>query len=192
MVFLAFGFLSLACGRTDAPPAALLPTATPADRFWHVVETARADSSGCEAVARAVAGTLATLPPTAIQEFSDELSRRMVESYRWDLWAVAYVSNDGASDDGFDYFRGWLITRGRRRFERALRDAPAAVEGASPFGIRECEDVLLAPGEAYVRATGRELPPSTVEWPKTPAGRPWSEETIDQVYPGLSARSARW
>jgi len=67
-----------------------------------------------------------------------------------------------------------------------------AVEGASPFGFRECEDLLYAPWQAYTRVTGRELPRSTVKWPTDPIGKPWREEDIEIVYPGLTARSERW
>ena len=38
----------------------------------------------------------------------------MDDSYRWDLWGAAYLANGGCSDDGFDYFRGWLIGQGRK------------------------------------------------------------------------------
>jgi hypothetical protein len=40
----------------------------------------------------------------------------MAESYTNPLWAAAYVINGGCSDDGFDYFRGWLIAQGREVF----------------------------------------------------------------------------
>lgn len=37
-------------------------------------------------------------------------------SYRQDLWAVAYTVMGGCSDDGFDYFRFWLVARGKKVF----------------------------------------------------------------------------
>lgn len=37
-------------------------------------------------------------------------------SYRQDLWAVAYTVLGGCSDDGFDYFRFWLVARGKEVF----------------------------------------------------------------------------
>ena len=33
---------------------------------------------------------------------------------------LAFIVNGGASDDGFDYFRGWLIAQGREVFEGTL------------------------------------------------------------------------
>jgi len=186
---LAVGMLmAIGCRESRDAQATPLPTATPTDRFWAIVEHARARSSECDNVAQRLADTLSRLPAPAIVEFSNELDARMAESYRWDLWAVAYVANGGASDDGFDYFRAWLITRGREQFERALRDAPSAVEGAPRSGELECEDVIGVANEAYNRVAGKAMPASTVRWPKEPVGKPWTEETIDQVYPGLTAR----
>lgn len=44
-------------------------------------------------------------------------------SYRQDLWAVAYTVLGGCSDDGFDYFRFWLVARGKEVFYEALENA---------------------------------------------------------------------
>jgi hypothetical protein len=44
------------------------------------------------------------------------------DAYRWDLWAAAYVINGGASDDGFEYFLGWLMAQGRTRWEATRAD----------------------------------------------------------------------
>ena len=38
------------------------------------------------------------------------------------LWDAAYLINGGCSDDGFDYFRGWLVDQGRETFERCLAE----------------------------------------------------------------------
>ena len=110
---------------------------------------------------------------------------------QWDRSLEEAFIQAGASDDGFEYFRGWLLTRGRAHFERALGDAPAAVAGAPRWGDLECEAVLEVPHEAYERVARRPLPPSTVAWPRAPAGKQWTEETIEQVYPGLTARVER-
>ncbi|WP_217498085.1 MULTISPECIES: DUF4240 domain-containing protein [Sphingomonas] len=44
----------------------------------------------------------------------------MIRSYRWDLWRAAKVAKGGVSDDGFEYFRTWLISRGRANSKRFL------------------------------------------------------------------------
>jgi hypothetical protein len=195
LAFLATGLIVFAVAPGAHALAVSRSSETATDRFWALVDHARRGGAGCHRVAHRLTDTLVALPPAAIEEFGHELSRRMAESYRWDLWAVAYVANGGASDDGFDYFRGWLITRGRRQFEQALRDPPAAVAGASrllSFMPFECEEMLGVAHEAYERVARAPLPRRTaVPWPNPPVGKPWTEETIEQVYPGLTARVNR-
>ncbi len=38
------------------------------------------------------------------------------------------VVNGGCSDDGFEYFRGWLIGQGGAYFEAALKDPERAAD----------------------------------------------------------------
>jgi hypothetical protein len=84
--------------------------------FWAVIEQARADadSSDAEAIAARAAELLAVLPPEQIAAAAQPLWDLMADSYRGDLWAAAYLINGGASDDGFEYFRGWLYYPGPR------------------------------------------------------------------------------
>jgi hypothetical protein len=111
----------------------------------------------------------------------------MAGSYRTPLlWAAAYVINGGCSNDGFEYFRGWLIVQGREVFEHVvadpgtLADLPVIRAQAPGAAYLECEDTLYA-SRAYWAATGEELhrtrPRSgTGSW--TPHGT--STSTIEQ------------
>ncbi len=54
---------------------------------------------------------------------------------------MAYIINGGCSDDGFDYFLGWLIAKGRKYFEAALVNPERAGDGAEPGDVVECEDI---------------------------------------------------
>jgi Protein of unknown function (DUF4240) len=68
------------------------------------------------------------LPPFEVQH-----RQAFADSYDWGLWGAAYVIDGGCSDDGFDYFRAYLISRGRAVFEAAMADpdslADADLEG---------------------------------------------------------------
>lgn len=88
-------------------------------RFWRWIDEARLAADGdCD--------RLTDVPPAEIVAFQRALDDRLAESYTWDLWAAAYIINGGCSDDGFDYFRGWLIALGRARVsERAARPGDA-------------------------------------------------------------------
>ncbi len=132
------------------------------EEFRQIVEQARVTvgetvtAEPAEAVAQQLVTRLTELGPAAAVEFQlvyDTLNR---EAYRWDLWAAAYLMRGGCSDDGFDYFRGWLIAQGRPVWERAVADPDSLADaGVDPDDdMVECEDVLAAASKAHGRATG--------------------------------------
>ncbi len=113
----------------------------------------------------------------------------MRTSYRWDLWGAAFVINGGCSDDGFDYFRGWLMLQGRDVWEAALRD-PESLADVSFDGDAGCEDVLYAAGKAYEQVARGSLPPSRDDHPKQPLGTAWQETDLEALHPKLWRRFA--
>jgi predicted DNA-binding WGR domain protein len=54
--------------------------------------------------------------------FADLVSTKIAQSYRWDLWAAAFLDNDGCSDDAFMDWRAGLVLAGRKVFEAVLAD----------------------------------------------------------------------
>ena len=91
----------------------------------------------------------------AFQKIFEEL---YVSSYRSDLWGAAYIINGGCSDDGFDYFRGWLIAQGKDTYYSTLENPEYLVKviKTEEAGDVECEDMLSAAGNAYQAKTGKD------------------------------------
>jgi hypothetical protein len=146
-------------------------------QFWKLIEDARSqvpDPAEGEAVADSAAALLATRPRHEIAAAEQVLWGLMTSSYRNPLWAAAYVINGGCSDDGFDYFRGWLITQGHDVFQRAVADPdtlaelPAVLAASEDGEEMECEGTLSIAANAYLTATGEKLPDDTftVEYPE--------------------------
>jgi Protein of unknown function (DUF4240) len=135
------------------------------DDFWQLIDEARAGAGGeGDAVAARAVALLAERDPEDIVGYARHQQRVLSASYRVDLWGAAYLINGGASDYGFEYFRGWLITQGRAVFARAVGDPDSLAElprvrAAALSGEEfECEDMLAVPWEAYRKATATELP----------------------------------
>ena len=158
-------------------------------RFWQLIEDARgqvADPADDEVFAAQAATMLADLPREEIVAAQRVLSGLMADSYRTALWAAAYVINGGCSDDGFDYFRGWLILQGRQVFERAVADPDAladlaCIPPAPGRALLECESVLYIPAQAHRAATGEELPADAyTPGPREPVGG-WSFNFDDRL-----------
>ncbi|MHA3771490.1 DUF4240 domain-containing protein [Verrucomicrobiota bacterium sgz303538] len=165
------------------------------DEFWNLVEESKklAGDGGCYEQVRFLQSLLEQCHPADIEDFDKLYDEMRLESYDQRLWAAAYIINGGCSDDGFEYFRGWLISRGREVFERALRDPGSlALEISDTDDDLECEDMLYVARNAYEKKAGKEMPGRPpVEWKLK--GEDWDEDTVDQLYPELAkAANARW
>src|ERR1700733_10022611 len=150
------------------------------DDFWAVIDRPTADRPGspAEGAKRAIAD-LAARDPDEIVAWGRHLDKVMAASGKEDLWAAAYLINGGASEDGFDNFRGWLIAHGRDVLARAVRepdslaDLPTVRAAADTGAVFEAEEVLSIARDAYEQATGGELPPSEAPPTRPDPGDLW-------------------
>jgi hypothetical protein len=133
-----------------------------ANTFWQTIYDARSRTSDPldgDEVARAAAAILATMAADDVIGFAVFFEGLNDASYRWDLWAAAYLINGGCSDDGFDYFRGWLVAQGQKVWEAALADPDSLADlPIDPDGETEveAEDMLRVALTAYGLITGDE------------------------------------
>jgi hypothetical protein len=100
------------------------------------------------------------------------------------LWAAAYTVGGGCSDDGFLDFRRWLLSRGERVYEAALRDPDTLAEVVNAGAGDQCqyEGFQYVAREAWERVTQNRLgdfPAAEIMQPDEPAGEPWSEDGDD-------------
>jgi hypothetical protein len=140
------------------------------DDFWLVIEAARHDSHGtCAAHTDALVKRLTRRSLEDVHSFTRVMDEQLDRAYSWDLWGAAYVINGGCSDDGFEYFRGWLLAMGRDVFEAAHAN-PESLAGVASADC-ECEEFLYAPVRAVEEMTGSdELPPRYAPFPSEPSG----------------------
>lgn len=163
-------------------------------RFWDIVDrSAHGGARQARQEAR-LRDILAALPPGELVAWQAAYDAKRAAAYSWDLWGAAYVIHGGALDDGFDYFRDWLISRGRRVYEAALAD-PDSLADAIPADAREpaeFEGFGSIAMELWASRTGRNPAgmPGGVVQPSRPTGKPWSEDSaaLAARYPKLWKR----
>jgi hypothetical protein len=107
--------------------------------FWKLIEESRGSRDNEKASCDILARLLAAQEPEEIADF-DRFFRSMEErADRPDLRAAAALATGGdCSEDGFGDFRCWLVSRGRERFEAALRD-PAQEAKPRPDESSDCQ-----------------------------------------------------
>lgn len=131
-------------------------------QFWSVVTTAcRSDSCQADQWDRRLQAELKKLEPDEIIEWNRIFDRLAARAYTVDLWGAAYLINGGASDDGFYYFRCWLIGMGREVYEAAVAN-PDTLADAVVQGIDAEAEVYAAAHRAWMAVTGR---PDTDPYP---------------------------
>lgn len=103
--------------------AELKPTAEMMDeeQFWAVVQTA-VDEAGDDEdeYLELVKRELSKLSLKEMIGFRLRTDKLLYDSYTSEMWCAGYLMNGGCSDDGFEYFRLWVISRGRKVYEAAM------------------------------------------------------------------------
>jgi hypothetical protein len=152
-------------------------------RFWLQIDQARAGSTPCDIVAARLEARLRALSDSALEDFAEEWSVWWDESYNWDLWGTAYLINGGSSDDGFDYFRGWLLTQGSQRWSQVSRAPDTAFDDIPSGTVAECEDIVVVLPNVFEDRFHREAPDLGAH---EPYGQPWTEHTLAARFPRLA------
>jgi hypothetical protein len=157
------------------------------DVFWDLIERAR-QSAGNDTEQRSaeLEHLLMQLSLEEVKAFDQRYGALLDEAYRWNLWGAAYVMMGGCSDDGFQYFRDWLISEGRERFEAALADPESLADG--PVSDEpELELFGYAASNAYEALGGGEIDREVSEIERDgPAGEPWQEDEVAELFPRLA------
>ncbi|MFI1094420.1 DUF4240 domain-containing protein [Streptomyces sp. NPDC020917] len=186
------------------------------DAFWRLIEDSLRYSPSRSRREAFLAERLAELPADHIVLFQTHLDIACGRAYAWDLWGAAMrIFGGWCSDDGFEYFRLWLIGRGRTVFERAVAE-PDALAGfaevrclagrhrrtwSSDVEWPEWESLDYTAAKAYARVTGDddecsegfydavEVRLSGHPFPRDPMGERWDardEATSARKVPSLT------
>ncbi|RXZ81950.1 DUF4240 domain-containing protein [Paenibacillaceae bacterium] len=120
--------------------------------FWEIISNSK--EYGAEQIEWLI-NELSKKTTNEIIEFEIEFKEKMERSYTSSLWGAAFVIMGGCSDDGFDYFRGWLIAQGEEVFNKVLNNPELLNEYLSEDFLEndelapQLEEMLSAASDAY-------------------------------------------
>lgn len=157
------------------------------EEFWLCIDKASVE----ENVYNELKATLCSLRLDEIISFHQIFLHKLSEAYTFPLLAANFVISSYVSDDGFKYFRAWLLSNGSLKFFNALKNPETisdwldknevdGIEGEEVLSI--AEDVYADLGgdievfyNALVYPSDREL---DMEWPE-------DKDKFYQKYPRL-------
>ena len=154
------------------------------NQFWDIITRSSAENQDQQA--KQLTAELSTLSQDELIAFEGHYRSKLRQAYHWDLWAAAYIINGGASDDSFDYFCDWLISRGQSVFKAALEDPETLIGIATPWDT-EFEEFRYIMMDVMEEKFSGEFPSPSKPRPASPAGETWDEETMGEKYPKLTA-----
>ena len=132
------------------------------DQFWQVIAAARlAELPQTDDWSQRLEAELTRYSPDEIIEWNHIFDRLAAQAYTAGLIAACCLINTGAGDDGFYYFRCWLICMGRRVYEAAIIDPDSLADVVRPWVDAEAETYAAA-HHAWMTVTGE---PDTAEYP---------------------------
>ncbi|WP_281724341.1 DUF4240 domain-containing protein [Hoylesella shahii] len=131
------------------------------DQFWAIVQKA-VDEAGDEEdeYLEVVMHELSKLSLKEMVGFRLRTDKLLYDSYTSEMWCAGYLMNGGCSDDGFEYFRLWVISRGRKVYEAALANPDNLIDYIaedSDMDFFEFELFWYAAIDAFEEATDADL-----------------------------------
>jgi hypothetical protein len=157
------GFLGKLFGGEKKPPFEMQPTAIlmDEDRYWKLIADSLAATTDDEQdeQEKHLVTALENLEPADIVGFRLRTDKLLYDTYNSDIWCAGYIMNGGCSDDGFEYFRLWIISRGREVYENAKADPDslATVHGGTVEGFYDFESLWYVANKAFEKKTGKDL-----------------------------------
>ena len=143
--------------------AELKPTAEMMDeeQFWAIVQTA-VDEAGDDEdeYLDVVKRELSKLSLKEMIGFRLRTDKLLYDSYTSEMWCAGYLMNGGCSDDGFEYFRLWVISRGRKAYEAAMANPDNLIDyigDDDEMDFFEFESFWYVALEAFEEAVDAEL-----------------------------------
>ena len=143
--------------------AELKPTAEMMDeeQFWTIVQTAVDEAGDDEDEYLEVAKReLSKLSLKEMVGFRLRTDKLLYDSYTSEMWCAGYLMNGGCSDDGFEYFRLWVISRGRKAYEAAMANPDNLIDyigDDDEMDFFEFESFWFVALEAFEEAVDAEL-----------------------------------
>jgi len=126
--------------------------------FWNIVDSSLKNTTNQDSQERYLVKEIEKLTPMQMIGFRLRTDKLLYDTYSSEMWCAGYIMNGGCSDDGFEYFRNWIISRGKDTFYKAKENPDSLisefVEGKEYYDFESFWYVALT---AFKNKTGKEL-----------------------------------
>lgn len=128
------------------------------DTYWAIIANSLKLTTTQEDQEVFLISELEKRSPSEMIGFRLRTDKLLYDTYNQELWCAAYIINQGCSDGGFEYFRCWLISRGKDVFYAAKANPDSVLkEIEKDKEVFEFEGFWYVAMNAFKNTTEKEL-----------------------------------
>ena len=126
--------------------------------YWNIIDKSLKNTNNQNDQEQFLINEISRLTPKEMIGFRLRTDKFLYDTYNSEMWCAGYIMNGGCSDDGFEYFRNWIISRGKDVYYKAKENPDnlisEVVKGTAFYDFESFWYVAL---EAFNRKTGKNL-----------------------------------
>ncbi|QBN17649.1 DUF4240 domain-containing protein [Flavobacterium nackdongense] len=128
------------------------------DKFWLIIDHSLKKSSNQEEQEKILIQEIEQLSPKEMIGFRLRTDKLLYDTYTSEIWCAGYMMNGGCSDDGFEYFRCWIISRGKNAYYKTKLNPDYLINEISEDSeFYDFESFWYVALTAFKNKTGKEL-----------------------------------
>lgn len=98
------------------------------DLYWQIIDKSLKNTSDQNSQEQYLVNEIEKLTPVEMIGFRLRTDKLLYDTYNSEMWCAGYLINGGCSDDAFEYFRNWIISRGRDTYYKAKDNPDTLIE----------------------------------------------------------------
>lgn len=152
------GFLNKLFGNDNSKNLTKTSEMLDENLYWQIVQESLNNSETQDGQQEFLLMRLQKLNPKDIVGFRLRTDKLLYDTYNSEMWCAGYIINGGCSDDGFEYFRNWVVSRGKDVYYRAKQNPDTLIEQVDEVAeFYEFEDFWYVALHAFKNKTGKDL-----------------------------------
>lgn len=125
--------------------------------YWNIINKSLKNTGGFDGQEQYLINEIKNLTPEEMIGFRLRTDKLLSDTYNSEMWCAGYIMNGGCSDDGFEYFRNWVISRGKETYYKAKENPDnLIIEADKHYDFYEFESFWYVALEAFKQKTGKE------------------------------------
>lgn len=128
------------------------------DLYWSIIDLSLKNTSNQDSQEQFLINEIGKLTPKQMIGFRLRTDKLLYDTYNSEMWCAGYIMNGGCSDDGFEYFRNWVISRGKDIYYKAKQNPDNLIsEVDENIEMYDFESFWYVALDAFKQKTGKDL-----------------------------------